>query len=352
MKKRLLLIIVVLFAITILPLSGQSKFIRKVANSVEDEILGQNSSPKKSNTQPEPSCACNSPEMIFDLGGKLNLAYSEISIDVLDDGSMLVMDRISQKYYIIKDGSTKGPLAEDDPQVEILRKMAAKEFENTDDLVNAYKDYISRNGDKYTISFAGKSYGPYAQIENFMVTKSKDKFAAVVVENIAITNDQGKKMEEAMKNAKTDQEKMDLAMQFAQQMQQNMMAGGGPQSTTPKLVSNIEGATYNPFAGGTFSADMKYDDILVKEYTGNVSDLKGNKVISIKPEYAGMNSVFINSANTKYVAYDYGTAYFSDGTTMTDLFNPRLIKAEGKTFLAYMYYSPAKNAIMQCRIAF
>lgn len=350
--KRSLIVLVALFAITILPVSGQAnKFIKKVANSVADDILGQNTS-KKPDTQPEPSCACSSAELIFDLGGKLNLAYSEVNIDILDDGSILVLDRISQKYYIVKDGATKGPLSDDDPQVVSFRRMLEKDFENTDGFVSAYKDYISRSGDKYLIRFAGKTYGPYAQINSFGVTKSKNKFAAIVVENVAVTEVQGKKMEEAMNNAKTDQEKMELAMQFAQQMQQNMMAGGGPESTTPKLVSNIEGVTYNHLTGGIINADMKYDDILVNDYSGNVSDLKGNNIMKLKPEYAAMSRVYINSTNTKYVAYDYGSAYFSDGSIMTDLFNPRLIKAEGQTYLAYMYYSPLKNAIMQCKLTF
>lgn len=351
--KRTLILLVPICAITLLPAKGQSKFIKNVANSVTDEVLGQNSAPKKEKAQPEPSCACSSAEMIFDLGGKLNLAYSEVSIDVLDDGSILLMDRISQQYYIVKDGKTKGPLSEDDPQVTDFRMLVDKDFQNPDGFLAAYKEYLSRNGEgRYMIRFAGKTYGPYARINNFMVTKSKEKFAAVVVENVAVTEDQGEKMEQAMNNAKTDQEKMELAMQFAQQMQQNMMAGGGPQSTTPSLISNIEGITYNPLTGGIMNADMKYDDILVNDYTGNVSDLKGNKLITLKPEHAGMSSVFINSSNTKYAAYNYGSIYFSDGSTMTDLFNPAFKRNDGKTFLAYMYYSPAKNAIMQCRIAF
>jgi len=34
-------------------------------------------------------------------------------------------------------------------------------------------------------------------------------------------------MEEAIKNAKTDQEKMDLSMKYSQQMMQKMQQGGG-----------------------------------------------------------------------------------------------------------------------------
>jgi hypothetical protein len=78
----------------------------------------------------------------------------------------------------------------------------------------------------------------------------------------------------------------------------------------------------------------------------------GNKVVAIKPEHNGAGKIFINSSNTKYAVEGYGTLTFSDETTLSDLFNSRLIKTDGKVFLAYMYYSPKKNAIMQCKIAF
>jgi hypothetical protein len=159
-------------------------------------------------------------------------------------------------------------------------------------------------------------------------------------------------MEEAMKNAKTDQEKMQLAMQFSQQMQQKMMAGGGPESTTPKLITNVAGVTYNPLLGGVLNSKMKYDDLLYVAYDG-VKDLMDNKVITIKPEHAHSQAVFISSGNNKYAWYNYGELNISDNKTYADLFNPQLVKGtDGKIYLTYMYYSPAKNAIMQCKILF
>ena len=160
----------------------------------------------------------------------------------------------------------------------------------------------------------------------------------MVVENVIATEDQGKKMEEAIKNAKSDQERMDLAMKYTQEMQQKMMAGGGPTSILPKFVTNIAGTTYDPSSGGTFNGEMKYDDILVNRYDG-ITDLKGNKVVAIKPEHAG-SKIFVNSSNTKYAVEGYGTLTFSDETTLSELFNSRLIKTDGKVYLAYMYYSP------------
>jgi hypothetical protein len=325
--------------------------LKKVTNSVTSKVLGTpEETQAKKTVQPEPNCACSQPEMILELTGKMQIDYTELNISTMDDGSILFKDKISGKFFIMKDDVTKGPYSEGDPEV-------AKYAENTKDetggnpLLIKYKDYLSKTGDKYLITFNGKKYGPYGQINNFVVTRSKEKFAALVVENVVTTEDQGKKIEEAIKNAKTDQERMELAMKYSQEMQQKMMSGGGPTSILPKLITNIQGTSYDPSTGGTLNGNMKYDDILVNTIDG-ITDLKGNKVMSIKPEYLGVSTIFINSANTKYAVEGYGTLSFSDNTGLSDLFNVRFIKTDGKVYLAYMYFSPKNNAIMQCRMLF
>jgi len=185
------------------------------------------------------------------------------------------------------------------------------------------------------------------------VAKSKDKFAAIVIENVPVSEAEGKKMEEAIKNAKTDQEKMDLSMKYSQQMMQKMQAGGGPMSTLPKLVTNIQGVNYDPLksVGGTLNNNVKYDDILLTTYD-KVIDLSNKVLLTLKPEDNGAKDLFVNTANTKYAIYNYGTLKFSDGTTMSDLFNPHLLKVSGQVYIAYMYYSPKRNSLMQCKIPF
>jgi hypothetical protein len=325
----------------------KSSLLKKVGNSMANELLGRKEKPEP---EPEPACACDKPDLIFDLGGKLKLDYSEINVSVKDDGSIMVKDIVNGKFYIVKEGATQGPITSGDPRIA--------GFENTDEDDNSietslkrYKEYLSKSGDKYVITFEGKTYGPYAQISNFCVTRSRGKFAAVVIETLVVNEDQGKKMEEEMKKAKTDQEKMDLAMKYGAEMQQRMMDGGGPGSTMPKVVTNVEGSTFEPIQGGSLSGTMKYDDILVKYYN-KVTDMKGNTITNLSAEVAGVNNVIVSSGNDKYAVYNYGTLTFSDKTTLSSLFNPHLIKVSGQTFLAYMYYSPKKNSIMQCKIPF
>ena len=329
-------------------INGQG-LLKKVAKSMSNELLGK---PEEPDRGPEPACACDKPEVILDLGGKLQLDYKELTISVLDDGRMLLKTRGTNQYYILKDGVTHGPYNSDDPRV--------KEFEPSDEEANGIdgfilknKPYISRSGEKLLITFAGKTYGPYGAINSFVVTKSKEKFAAIVVETLLVTEDMGKKMEAEEKNAKTDQEKMDLAMKYAQEMQQRMALGGGPNSNQPKFVSNIPDITYDPIktAGGTLNGNLKYDDILMAGYD-KIMDFQGNTILPVKPEAFGADHLFVNTDNTKYAYDNYGTLTFSDSTTLSDMFEPYLMKENGQTYLAYMYYSPKRNSIMRCKIPF
>jgi hypothetical protein len=353
MKKSILYILII-FIFSGSPVNAQfSKLLNKVSKSVTNEITGNtDQSSKNTKQEPEPKCACENPELIFDLGGPLKLMYSEISLSVKDDGSILVKDRVSGNFYIVKNGVTEGPIKEGDP-----RLAGFDVSENTDNSNKkdpwAHNEYISKSGDKYLIKFKGKSYGPWAQINEFQVTRSKEKFAAFVVENIPVSEADGKKMEEAIKNAKTDQERMDLSMKYSQQMMQKMQQAGGAEGILPKLITNIEGVDYEALksTSGNLNGNIKYDDILLTSFD-KIIDLKGKPVLTLKQDAVGAKDLFVNTANTKYAFYNFGTLTFSDNTIMSDMFSIRWVKADGVVSLAYMYYSPKRNAIMQCKMPF
>jgi hypothetical protein len=336
------------------PLNAQvGRLLNKVSKSVTDEVNGKPANSSNNTKQePEPKCACEQPELIFDLGGKLKLMYSEISISAKDDGSILLKDKISSDFYIVKDGVTQGPIKAGDPRLT--------GFDNVDDRDKpkettrwANNEYISKSGEKYLIKFGGKTYGPYGEIREFKVTKSKEKFAAFVVETVLMSEADGKKMEEAIKNAKTDQEKMNLSMQYSQQMMQKMQQGGGATSILPKLICNTGDVPLDPTKShiGTLNNSIKFDEIFMV-VSNEIIDLKGNVVLTLSPEASGSKDLFVNTPNTKYAYYNYGTLTFSDGTSMSNMFNLRWVKVNGQVSLAYMYYSPKRNAIMQCRMAF
>jgi hypothetical protein len=357
MKKSLFLILIISLLTAGLSVSGQKGgLLKKVTKSMTNELLGKpagatNNTNKNSN-QPEPSCACDQPEVAMDMGGKLQLDYTELNISMSDDGRILAKMRYSEDYYIVQNGITTGPVKPGDSRLKgfnIEQPDDTKEKSAWDN-----NEYISKSGDKFLITFGGKTYGPYAMISHFVVTKSKDRFAAMVIENLVITDDQGKKMDQAIKNAKTEQEKMDLAMQYTQQMQQKIMQAGGAAGISPKLITNIPNATWDiqKSAGGSLNGNIKYDDILLISYD-KVINLQMKVVFMLKPEAIGNQYLFVNTDNTKYAYYTYGTLNFSDNSnTISELFNPHLIKINGQVYLAYMYYSPKKNAIMQCKIPF
>jgi len=348
MKKSILFFtVVILFSAS--SLQAQGDLLKKVTGSMKDELFGTR---KGGSKDPEPSCSCNDAEQIVNLDGNLQIDYKEMNITTMDDGSLLLKNRMNGNYYVARENSISGPFPAGDSRIA--------GFEETDDnmpameaLVIKNKEYIKKTGEKYIINFRGKTYGPYSRIDNFVVTQSKDKFAATVVENVIAIEDESKKMEEAIENAKTDQEKMDLAMQYTMQMQEKMMEAGGPSGITPKLITNIPDAMddLTGFLGGTIKGNIKYDDIFLVYYN-KINDLKGKAIMELKPEHKGVSEIFLNSTDTKYAVYSYGSITLSDGKTLTDLFNPHLIKVGGQVFLAYMYYSPKKNSLMQCKIPF
>ena len=361
MKKNILFLIA--FCIFLgNPVNAQvNRLLNKVTKSVSDKIDGKPAeSTENTNREPEPKCACEKPELVADLL-KLNLGYNELSIITNDEGALLLSEKHSNDYYIVKDGVTQGPIKIGDPRLEgfnIPDNSMAPDNSGSDTNKEqkdpwANNKYITKTGEKYLIKFDGKSYGPYASIQQFKVSISKVKFAAIVVQSIPVSEADGKKMQKEIDNAKTEQEKRELAMKFNQQLMQKMMEGGGPSSTLPKLVTNVEGATYNQInsQGGYLDNGIKYDDILFKSFT-RVVDLSDNVLFELKQDAKSSEGLFINTTNSIYAWYNSGTLSFSDNKVMSDLFNPHLVKVNSQVSLAYMYYSPKSHAIMQCKIPF
>jgi hypothetical protein len=353
MKRSILLLLAICLLIGNTANGQKNSLLKKVTKSMTDELLGkppEGSGNNKSN-QPEPACACDKPVVAMDLGGKLQLDYTELAISISDDDRVLAQHRYSKEYYIVKNGVTTGPIKPGDAR---LKGFPNLEDGSTGNQSKPFQDnqYITPSGEKFIITFGGKTYGPYSQIQNFAVSKSREKFAAVVIENLVVNESQGKKMDEAIKNAKTEQEKMDLAMKYSQEMMQKMQQGGGPESTTPKVITNIPGPTLNPMIqSASFNGNIKYDDILVKAFD-KITDVQGKTVVTLKPEFINSEQLFVNTSNTKYASYSYGSISFSDGISLSELFNPHLVKVDGQVYISYMYYSPKKNSIMQCKILF
>ena len=351
MKKSLVLTIIMTL-VMVLPLESQG-LLNKVKNAVSKEILGTSDN-NGSTAGPEPTCACDNAKQIADLT-RFKIDYREMAVSVKDDGSILVKDTRQNKYFIINNGNSSGPYQENDPKVQAFDNRDENNNQTLDSDVWAklYPGYITKTGDNYLIKFNGKSYGPYAVISDFSVSLSKDKFAAVITEKVIATEDQQKKLEDEMAKAKTDQERMAVAMKFNQQMTDVMSADNAVEALQPMLISNIPGATYEAikYSSGRLDNKMKIDDILVK--TGDkVINLQGNTVARLDRSAFLYKNIFINSSNNGYAGYDSGTLIFSNNSKLSDLFNPYLVENDGKVFLTYMYYSPGKNSIMQCAMAF
>ena len=353
MKKSFVFMLAMVL-LTVSPAFSQG-LLKKVKSAVANELLGTGNtgSGNTGSKAEEPSCASDQAEMILDLG-VYKFDYGELYLSVSNDGRILVRDRISGNYYIVRDGKTSGPFSATDTAVT---GFTASLKEDTDDnaqdqAVKKFGQYISPSGDKYLITFNGRKYGPYALINQFAVSMSGDKFAAVVTSSLPASESQGKETEKMMEQAKTDQERMELAMKFSQEMSQNIINAGGTEAILPQLVTNIEGTSFNPSSeGGTLTGDIKYNDVLSVNMF-SINDLKGKTLVTLRQDEINSEKIFINTDNTRYASYNQGTLRFNDKTELNGLFSPHFLVLDGKVVLAYMYYSPAKNAIMRYHVPF
>jgi len=307
MKKLLLFLLLIYLVFT--NLADAQGLTSKVPGSMKDNLTGTNISNNSYTREQEPSCACENSEFIVDLGGKLKIDYKEIGILTMDDGSFLLKDGASDKFYIVKGGVIQGPYDKYD------QKIAG--FENFDldssdqnDMLARYKGILSKSGEKYLITMGGKTYGPYDDIVDFTVSRSRDKFAVVA---------------------------------YVQEKE----------FSVPKFVTNIPNVTFDVLntLGAMMCGSIKYDEILVVT-EDKIINLQGKTLFTINPEMSNCDNLFINTSNTKFAYYDFGTLTFSDNNSLPGMFNPHLVKVGGKVYLAYMYYSPKRNAIMQCKIPF
>jgi hypothetical protein len=285
--------------------------LRDLTGSLKNELTGNSKSNGSFMRQTEPACACAQPEFIVELGGKLKIDYKELGVLTMDDGSFLLRDGASDKFYILKGGVTQGPFDQEDPRIAGYQNFDLS-GSNQDDALARYKGILSKSGERYLIKMGGKTYGPFIDIQNFTVSRSGDKFGVV-----AYVPDKN-------------------------------YEGG-----VPKFITNIPNVTVDVI--NTMNAYMcggiKYDEILVV-MEDRIINLQGKTLFTIKPEMSNCDNLFINTSGTKYAYYDFGTLTFSDKTSLPDTFNPHLVKVGGTVYLAYMYYSPKRNAIMQCKIPF
>ncbi|HNR41549.1 MAG TPA: hypothetical protein PKL65_04900 [Bacteroidales bacterium] len=351
MKKFIFLSVLISFYLS-LPLHSQS-LLNKIKKDVTKEITGKSGN-DDSKVAPEPSCSCDNAKLIIDLK-KYNLDYRELYLTIGIDGSIVIKDRQTQKFYILKNGQTTGPLNENDPRLIAAGNTSNSNYndDKEDYYVKAYPGIIVKSGDKYLIKHNGKSYGPYAIISDFALSRSKNKFAAFVTETVLMGESDFKKLEEAMANAKTDQEMMEIGMKMGMQMQNQMMQSGGPESLQSKFVTNIPVSSYDDkkMVPGRLNGTAKYDDIVIQTFD-KIFDLKGNPILTLNGDHYDNDDLFISSTNNKYAYYSSGTLSFNDNTKLSGLFNPYMTSIDGKPSLTYMYHSPGKDAIMQCTIPF
>lgn len=280
---------------------------------------------------------------VFKFSGNLQFNYLETDICLEEDGSALLTDRTTYQYYISRKGKVSGPYDEFHPDVTRFRCLGIMDY-------NSYPEYLSKKDGKWLITFDGKQYGPYAEINEFLVSLSKKRFVATVIRNSYAAGIDMEELEEKMKNA-SQEEQMELAMELSKKMQ-DQFDSEGEMDMMPEFVSNVEGVDYDPMEGSMFNAKIKYDDICIVEYN-KITGLKGNTILEMETDfYIDGENFWVNKDNSRYAWFDYGTLYFSDGKKCDQVFSPSLVMDGNTEYIRYMFYSPDEDAVKMCRIPF
>ncbi len=328
--------------------------MNKVKNKIVDKALGKEAGSIESQNSAvgrEPSCASDNARVVFEFEKGYKVAMNEITV-CIREGDLLLFSKIENKYFIKKKNSdsTEGPFEANDKEVIGFECRGSQE-RGDQELAALYPEFISRAGEKYQITFGGKTYGPYAVIQSFVVSSLKTKFAAQVIPELMMTENEGAQMEKEANEAVTMEQKMELARKVQERMM-NKTAGTQSGDFGLKTISNVEGVDDTHGLMAILSSSIKYDEI-VWVGADKIMDLGGNTIFTFNQQHMDPASGFwLSSDNSRYVSYNNGILKFSDGQECSEVFAPYLYKEDGRVVLNYHYFSPKNNAIMQLSVPF
>lgn len=328
--------------------------MNKVKNKVIDKALGKEAGSVESQNSAvgkEPACASDNAKIVFEFEKGYKVVMQEITV-CIQDGDILLFSKLENKYFIKKKNSDspEGPYETGAPEVIRFSCNGSSEDGNKD-WPALYPDLIFRAGDKFEIRFGGETYGPYAVIQNFVVSSLKTKFVAQVIPDIMFTEKEGAQMEKEAGNAQTMEQQMEMARKVQEKVM-NKMSGGNPMDFSMKMVSNVPGVSENLGMTAMLSSGIKYDEIVWIGFD-NIMDLSGKTIFTFNRQNVDiMGGIWLSSDNSRYASYSNGLLKFSDGQECSEVFSPYLYKENGNVILNYHYFSPKNNAIMQVSVPF
>ena len=324
--------------------------MNKVKNKMVEKVLGveQEGSQGEGGSGSVSNCASDDDPVVFEFGKGFKVAANEVSIHIRD-GNILLYHKAEGKYYIRRgnSGATEGPFKGDDPAVKGFGSLNAGGTMSEDELLVTYPQYISRSGEALTIRAGGKSYGPYAGIHSFVLNDAATEFAALVVTEVYKEDPGMAELARKMEQAKTDQEKMAIAMANQEKMAAEAMKIAN-MDMTPKLVTNVAGASEEVPMGAELSSTIKRNMIVWVTLNG-ITDLAGNKIFDKAnlTGYYDMQNFWLSSDNKIFCSYDNGTLKFSDGRECNGIFSPYREVVDGREVISFFYFSPQRNAILK-----
>ncbi len=350
---RWLLVLMLGFSMA-LPARGQlGGLMNKVKNKIVDKALGVDSGSQDTGASgQDPDCATDDAVRVFEFDKGFKVARNEIRTWIYQ-GDILLLSKDTGKYFLKKKNSPspEGPFGEEDPEVQRFLHVANSP-EDAADFALLYPESVQKTGDGYTIRFGGKSYGPFASILSMVINDSGTQFAATISMDEPKMGNEMESIAKKIENAKTDQEKMQIAMQYQSQIIEETQKMSRI-DVLPKLVTNVEGALMQVPSGSVLSSTVKYDGIV---WVGmdKISDLAGNILFTwdVYQTQVENGNIWLSSDNKRYAVYSDGLLVINGTRKLNQLFSPFRSKSGTGEFLNYLYFSPVNNAIMQAMVPF
>jgi hypothetical protein len=342
---RIIISVLISFLVGMTASAQIGGLMNKIKKEVANRVLGTSGDVK------DPSCATDDAILVYQFSKNEKIVMNEISFCHTNKGALLIQNKLSRDYYVVMDGTQTGPYKEDDPALAAFGYCYDSE-DDSGDVTEKFRGFVFKEGNRYVIKFNGKTYGPYDEILSFTMNENQDKFVASVYEKLLKESDLGdmSKIEKEMNNAKTDEERMQIAMQISQKITA-VMSEQQAISSAPQVVTNIPDVVWNPLMGTTNNR-IKFNDIVVTSMN-EIKDLQGNTLFSFNNLENNIYEKFwLSSDNKSWAGYNNGQIIFSNGKKIQEVFSPFLDLSDGNLFINYLYFSPVKEAIMKVRIPF
>jgi hypothetical protein len=268
----------------------------------------------------------------------------------------VVKSESEKQYYCYgKDGNKVGPVKE--PNVAYWAECADNVIDNcvvnNEPNMDGYEKYISSDG---SITYQGKTYGPYGQLILFNISKDEQFICAIALTTamkMLYFDNTGRKVditgmpEEIIlsPDGKTSFVKVKGSLNPFDPEALQKMIDNPEETNNPKVfIYGIDGSKYGPFSAASFSDTWFTPSGQWIMYADSEIYLNG-KVLFKVDDYVSKCDIWINKTGDDYAYANYEKIIFRNGTTFTAPLAIESVIENGKGYLKWLALENGKELV-------